>query len=258
MKKYLFLSCIVFIVVYLFKINFIEKIEYVHLKNRHAYFLKNSPYKESQNLSRNDRKKMGLPPNPYNERIWDLTLDPAVGRPTTERLIETQLSLRESRSRTKFSTRNIDNWQERGPANLGGRTRAFLFDPNDINNPDPEDDYTRVFAGSVSGGLWLNEDITDENSSWHIVSGLGSNISVTNIISDPNDPSIMYLGSGESYTSGRTFGQGVWKSTDSGQTWNHIFGGLSGTYSYGTQVIDGVFYINDIFLFFINNPLLLN
>ena len=246
MKKYLFLSCIVLIVVYLFKINFIEKIEYVHLKNRHAYFLKNSPYKESQNLSRNDRKKMGLPPNPYNERIWDLTLDPAVGRPTTERLIETQLSLRESRSRTKFSTRNIDTWQERGPANLGGRTRAFLFDPNDINNPDPEDDYTRVFAGSVSGGLWLNEDITDQNSSWHIVSGLGSNISVTNIISDPNDPSIMYLGSGESYTSGRTFGQGVWKSTDSGQTWNHIFGGLSGTYSYGTQVIDGVFYINDI------------
>jgi hypothetical protein len=246
MKKIILFCCATLILTFLFKTNFIEENEFIHLKKKYAFFLKNSPYKETQKLSRNERKKVGLPPNPYNERIWDLTLDPAVGRPTSERLIETQLSLRESRSKTKFSTRNINTWQERGPADLGGRTRAFLFDPNDINNPNSEDDYTRVFAGSVSGGLWLNEDITDENSSWHIVSGLGSNISVTNIISDPNDSSIMYLGSGESYTSGRTFGQGVWKSTDSGQTWNHIFGGLSGTYSNGTQIIDGVFYINDI------------
>lgn len=246
MKKIILFCCATLILTFLFKTNFIEENESIHLKKKYAFFLKNSPYKETQKLSRNERKKVGLPPNPYNERIWDLTLDPAVGRPTSERLIETQLSLRESRSKTKFSTRNINTWQERGPADLGGRTRAFLFDPNDINNPNSEDDYTRVFAGSVSGGLWLNEDITDENSSWHIVSGLGSNISVTNIISDPNDSSIMYLGSGESYTTGLTFGQGVWKSTDSGQTWNHIFGGLSGTYSSGTQIIDGVFYINDI------------
>lgn len=226
--------------------SYIQKTETTQLRKKYSYFLKNSPYKESQHLSRNERKKMGLPPNPYNERLWDLTLDPSIGRPATERLVETQIDQRLSRKITKFSTRNINTWEERGPANLGGRTRAFLFDPNDVNNPNPEDDFTRVFAGSVSGGLWVNEDITDENSSWQLVSGLGSNISVTNIVSDPNNPSIMYLGSGESYTSGNTFGQGVWKSTDSGQTWNHIFGGLSGTYSFSNQVIDGVFYINDI------------
>ena len=41
------------------------------------------------------------------------------------------------------------NWVERGPRNVGGRTRALLLDPDD---PDMD----TWWAGSVSGGLWEN------------------------------------------------------------------------------------------------------
>ena len=217
------------------------------LRTQHQYFLDNSPFKESQKLSRDERKAQGLPPNSFNERLWDLTLDPALGRPANERLMETQKQLREAYSSNGASQRFINNWEERGPENLGGRTRAILFDPNDINNADAADDYTRVFAGGVSGGLWVNDDITDANSSWSLVPGLAANISVTSIISDPNDLTIMYIGSGESYTNGRTFGQGVWKSTDSGANWAQIVGNDTPTYFQGnSQFLNGIFYINDI------------
>ena len=250
MKKHYFfaafLASLLSIPIYL---NFAEdkKILQVEvLRDQHQLFLENSPFKETQKLSREDRKLQGLPPNSYNERLWDLTLDPVLGRPANERLLKTQKTLREADALNGGSQRLINFWEERGPANLGGRTRAILFDPNDVGNTNSSDDYTRVFAGGVSGGLWVNEDITDANSPWTLVSGLAANISVTTIIADPNDPAIMYIGSGESYTSGNTFGQGVWKSTDAGVTWSHIFGEASGTYSSSNQIINGIFYINDI------------
>tara|TARA_B100000768_G_C11039928_1_gene273808 strand:- start:69 stop:350 length:282 start_codon:yes stop_codon:yes gene_type:complete len=59
------------------------------LRTQHKYFLDNSPFKESQKLSRDERKAQGLPlpPNSFNERMWDLTLDPSLGRPANERLM---------------------------------------------------------------------------------------------------------------------------------------------------------------------------
>jgi hypothetical protein len=43
-------------------------------------------------------------------------------------------------------------WEERGPRNIGGRTRTIMPDPND---PDSK----KLWAGSVSGGLWLINNI---------------------------------------------------------------------------------------------------
>jgi photosystem II stability/assembly factor-like uncharacterized protein len=40
------------------------------------------------------------------------------------------------------------DWVERGPRNVGGRTRTMMFDPNDPAGK-------RLWAGSVSGGLWV-------------------------------------------------------------------------------------------------------
>ena len=225
-----------------------ETLQVEALRDQHRYFLENSPFKKTQELSRGERKAQGLPPNSYNERLWELTLDPALGRPAPERLLTIQNQLRDNYASNGSARRLINTWEARGPADLGGRTRAFMFDPNDINNANASEDYTRVFAGGVSGGLWVNDDITDPNSSWTLVAGLAANISVTTIITDPNDSTIMYIGSGESYSQGRTFGQGVWKSTDAGVTWSHIFGQASGTYLGNTvsQIINGIFYINDI------------
>ena len=51
------------------------------------------------------------------------------------------------------------NWEERGPKNVGGRTRALMFDPNDGSGQ-------KVWAGGVAGGLWYNNNITSSSSQW--------------------------------------------------------------------------------------------
>lgn len=219
------------------------------LQEKHANFLANSPFKENKMLSRKDRKAKGLPPNAYNEQKWELTMNPSLGRPTPENLprIEREIEQFDLQERTPGDA--IDNtWQERGPNNIGGRTRALLFDPNDINNADPADDYTRVFAGGISGGLWVNDDITDANSSWQLVEGFPGNLSVTVIVSDPNDSNTMYIGSGESYTFGSAIGSGIYKSTDGGVNWQQIIGGNDGTTDSinGVFIVDGIFYVNDV------------
>lgn len=218
-------------------------------KEQHAYHLENSPFKDSKDLSRSARKQQGLPPNAYFEQQWELTMNPRLGRPTPEALFQLQQELSSQNIQERAPGDANDNaWTERGPNNIGGRTRAILFDPNDINNANPADDYTRVFAGSVSGGLWVNNNITDTNTSWQLVAGLPDNISVTVLIADPNAANILYLGSGESYTSGDGVGSGIYKSEDGGATWQQVYGGNFGTSSVdgASYYVDGVFYINDL------------
>ena len=35
-----------------------------------------------------ERKDLQLPPNPYNERLWELTMDPVLGRPRSENIYQ--------------------------------------------------------------------------------------------------------------------------------------------------------------------------
>ena len=53
-------------------------------------------------------------------------------------------------------------WSEMGPNNVGGRTRALAF------HPDNED---ILYAGGVSGGLWRS---VDQANTWEQVTSFGS------------------------------------------------------------------------------------
>ncbi len=248
MKKKLLIITSIFTLIILGVIGFklTQKNSVEKLREKHQSFLDNSPFKETQLLSKKERKALAMPPNAYYEQLWELTMDPNTGRPMPERLEAVQAELVAQRGLFRASGGKASNpWINRGPNNQGGRTRGIMFDPNDVGNANPADDYTRVFAGGVSGGLWVNEDITDANSSWNLVSGMQSNISVTSIISDPNNSNIFYVGSGESFTSGDVVGRGVWKSSDAGVTWQNIFGGYTG-FNSNNGIVNGIFYINDI------------
>jgi hypothetical protein len=211
------------------------------LREKHEAFLKQTPYTKTGKLSKKKRKSLGLPPNAYNEQMWHYTLDPNTGRPMPEKVskIQENLKIQHKGLSAKTPGDATNQWIDRGPNNLGGRTRGIMFDPNDTENK-------RVFAGGVSGGLWVNEDITNANSSWTLVPGIGANISVTVITYDPNNTNIFYIGSGESYTSGNAVGRGIWRSLDGGVTWNNIFGGADGTLSSNNVFVNGVFFVNDI------------
>ncbi len=197
-----------------------QKDEVAKLREKHARYLANSPFNNIENLSKAERKALGIPPNKYLERQWELTINPETGRPTPEKLWDIRKDVQ-----ARFQNRNVPGtvgipWIERGPGNVGGRTKAVLFDPADPT-------HKRVFAGGVSGGLWINNDITNPNSEWQLT-GLPHNLAVTSITYDPDNTDNMFVGTGESYTSGAVNGNGIWRSTDGGQTWEHVFGGQNG------------------------------
>lgn len=107
-------------------------------------------------------------------------------------------------------------WKEIGPDNVGGRTRAILWDPNDATN-------RRVFAGGVAGGLWYNDNVTDANSSWQYVDDFLANLAITSLAADPTNSMTFYAGTGEGFGNADAVrGGGVFKSTDGGDTWSLI------------------------------------
>ncbi|MDO6596481.1 T9SS type A sorting domain-containing protein [Oceanihabitans sp. 2_MG-2023] len=203
----------------------VTQLDVTQLKELHAENLKKSPFTEQLKLNKKERKAAGLPPNKYYEEMWELTMNPELGRPTPEKVSELQKELYEQRANDFASNRvpgdAMDNgWISRGPNNVGGRTRGVMFDPNDASS-------NTVFAGGVSGGLWKNSNISSASTVWERV-GIPENIAVSVITYDPNNTNIFYVGTGESYTSGDATGDGVWKSTDGGATWAKIFGGSTG------------------------------
>ncbi len=185
------------------------------LKEKHAEFLKNHPYNETLKLTKKERKARGMAPNKYFEQEYLLEMNPNTGKTHPENVLEVQRQLNAQRKLQRVPGDGSDNmWVERGPNNVGGRTRVVLFDPNDTT-------HKRVFAGGVSGGLWVNNDITDANASWTRV-GIDENLSISCMTVDPNNSQIMYVGTGESYTGDDAVGNGVWKSTDGGASWANV------------------------------------
>ena len=156
------------------------------------------------------------------------TMDPALGYVPVERLVKARAYAKELLSQ-KAQIPNV-TWQERGPNNVGGRTRALMFDPNDSENK-------KVWAGSVSGGLWYNNDITDAASSWQNVNDFWANIAISYITYDPNNTNIFYVGTGEGWSSKMQRGAGIWKTIDGGTTWNQLASTNNSDFYYVQKIV---------------------
>ena len=191
------------------------------LRKKHAYYLANNKVNKTFALSKSERLAAGLPPNKYFEQDQLLSMNPALGRTTPENIGIIRADLQRAKEQALLSRIPGDavgnNWVERGPNNVGGRTRAIIFDPTDATN-------NTVIAGGVSGGLWKNTNITSSLTAWTRMS-LPENLNVQNITVDPNSSTTWYVGTGESYTQGDVNGNGIWKTTDAGTTWTRVFGG---------------------------------
>ncbi len=106
-------------------------------------------------------------------------------------------------------------WENRGPFNVGGRTRALAIDRTNENV---------ILAGGVSGGLWRS---TNGGETWKKVTNRRQSPSITCIVQDPRPGKhrVWYYGSGERFGNsagaGGAFyqGTGVYKSVNGGRTW---------------------------------------
>ncbi|MCH8962455.1 MAG: hypothetical protein IH820_14340, partial [Bacteroidetes bacterium] len=104
-------------------------------------------------------------------------------------------------------------WQERGPSNVSGRTRALLVDPDDPT-------HHTWFAGSVSGGIWKT---TDAGQNWTDLSPGLPNLAISSFAMPASNPDVIYAGTGEGFgNSDGVAGAGIFKSTDRGQTWAQL------------------------------------
>lgn len=121
-------------------------------------------------------------------------------------------------------------WTERGPFNLGGRTRALAID---------QANESMILAGGVSGGIWRS---TDGGSSWTLTTDPAQLHNITCLAQDTraNKTATWYVGTGEfvgNSASGKGapyLGDGMFKSTDGGLNWTS----LSSTFSGTPQVLD--------------------
>ena len=124
------------------------------------------------------------------------------------------------------------NWSELGP-NTNGLLGIGLI--NDIEfHPSNED---VLFCGSSGGGVWKS---IDKGENWF---NLNTDIQlarlgVSTIVVDPTDTNYIYIGTGDiDYEF--CYSDGVYRSTDGGQTWQSINSGFMSS-------IDGLFLISKI------------
>ena len=106
-------------------------------------------------------------------------------------------------------------WDEVGPNNVGGRTRAFMVD---------KDSASILYAGSVAGGMWKSRN---GGASWFNLYDNFENNAITCITQAANGD--LYVGTGEGLYevhsgtgAGGVIGGGVWKSTDRGDHWSRL------------------------------------
>lgn len=111
-----------------------------------------------------------------------------------------------------------------GPAIMGGRIDDFAV---------VESDPATIYAATASGGLWKT---SNNGTTWEPLFDQQSHSSVGTVALAPANPEIVWVGSGEANNrQSSSWGNGVYKSTDGGKTWEHL--GLKDSHHIGRIVI---------------------
>jgi photosystem II stability/assembly factor-like uncharacterized protein len=115
-------------------------------------------------------------------------------------------------------------WRMIGP-HRGGRALAVAGVPGRPN---------LFYFGSVAGGIWKT---TNAGQTWEPIFDAQPIASIGAIAVAASDPDVIYAGTGEAdMRSDISFGDGVYKSTDAGQTWKNI--GLRDSRHIGRILVD--------------------
>ncbi|MCX6154242.1 MAG: T9SS type A sorting domain-containing protein [Candidatus Kapabacteria bacterium] len=135
------------------------------------------------------------------------------------------------------------NWRSRGPVNVGGRFLSIVLDV---------DNEQHIIAGSASGGVWTS---FNGGQSWTRTSSLSGEQSATCLVQDTRIGmhNVWYYGTGELHCTtdrrvgiiARTLGlgNGIFKSTDNGASWNQLSSSKVGQKAALTNVFQGVWNI---------------
>lgn len=112
-----------------------------------------------------------------------------------------------------------------GPAVASGRVMSIAV------NPKNKFEY---YVGVASGGVWKT---VNDGTTWTPVFDKEGSYSIGWVELDPNDPSVVWVGSGESNSQRSvSYGDGIYRSDDGGKDWKNL--GLKKSEHIGRVVID--------------------
>jgi len=98
-----------------------------------------------------------------------------------------------------------------GPALISGRISDFAFHPNKKHE---------FYVATAAGNLWKT---TNNTTTWEPIFDNEGSYSIGVIEIDPNNPLIIWVGSGENNSQRSvSYGDGVYKTTDGGKTWTNM------------------------------------
>ncbi len=189
------------------------------------YFTINPSYTNVTEQLANQKTAIGSKENPWERFEYEFRMlkDPKTGRiPENIRAKELEFAKEIDRSaKTKSASLNklqAFNFISRGPINRGGRTRALGIDVRSTAGN------VTIIAAGVSGGIWKS---TDNGNTWKQTGQPDLIHSATCIAQDrrSGQENLWYIGTGEargnSANGGSAFfrGNGIFKSTDNGESW---------------------------------------
>jgi len=103
------------------------------------------------------------------------------------------------------------DWVTQGPGNIGGRINSVAVHPTDSDI---------IYAGFSHGGVFKTIDGGDN---WEPIFDDQAFLSIGVIEIDPNDTETIFVGTGDVNIPGGFFiGNGIYKSTNGGETWSNI------------------------------------
>jgi photosystem II stability/assembly factor-like uncharacterized protein len=126
-----------------------------------------------------------------------------------------------------FRTTTTNPWVLVGPTNIGGRISDIEMSRTSFDT---------IYAGIASGGVFKS---VDAGLNWLPIFDETYTMSIGDLVLDPTNPNIIYVGTGEVNGGGGSVtygGNGVYKSTDAGSTWNHL--GLEATEYISRIIVD--------------------
>lgn len=162
------------------------------------------------------------------EYEFNMVKNPETGK-IPEGIYEAELAqAREIYARQQLMKVDANTYTFQGPNNLGGRVRSIAYDVRFDGTTNQT-----IFAGGVSGGIYKS---TDNGATWVRKSPTDQHYSTTSIAQDPRPgfENTWYYATGETIGNSASLGNntgnganlylgnGIYKSTDNGETWTRL------------------------------------
>jgi photosystem II stability/assembly factor-like uncharacterized protein len=160
----------------------------------------------------------------------DMTAVPAPAPKKSQKKDQKKDDKKEAPAEEKKGGMNADTFsglafRSIGPAVASGRVMSIAV------NPKNKFEY---YVGVASGGVWKT---VNDGTTWTPVFDKEGSYSIGWVVLDPNDPAVVWVGTGESNSQRSvSYGDGIYRSDDGGKNWQNL--GLKKSEHIGRVVID--------------------